>query len=248
MGTGLLSRRNLLRVMSASLVVPSVGMPTRPDAALVPAYFPPDVFPLEWEQLSDPRLYGVVLNVAGGPGDVFNPVFKTAARQIELRGGTVAGYVDMAYAQRDPALILQDVQRYRDWYHVSDFFCDQVPSGPDHVSFMQETTRLMRESGAEFVAFNHGAYPDPGYDVPADLLVTFEGPLSAYLAVQPPDWTLTGTRQRFCHLIYDVQEADVDGVLSLARQRNVGIVFVTDRSGANPYDGLPSYFTRLLTL
>ncbi|GAB3697180.1 hypothetical protein GCM10027589_59420 [Actinocorallia lasiicapitis] len=243
------SRRNVLRAGAAAV---ALGMPSvrvlRPDAALIPAYFGPDYFPAEWELLADPRLYAVILNVAGGPGETVNPAFQAAVRRVEERGGTVAGYVDMAYGNRDPALIETDVRRYRSWYKVGDFFCDQVAAGPEGLPFMQQVTGRMRALGAEFIAFNHGAYPDPGYQALADLLVTFEGPLSSYLAVQPPDWTLTGTRQRFCHLVYGVAETEFDAVLALAHLRNTGIVFVTDRSGVNPYDGLPAYFPRLLSL
>ncbi|GAA3232596.1 spherulation-specific family 4 protein [Actinocorallia longicatena] len=245
----MLSRRTVLR---AGAISAALGMASpraaRPDAAIVPAYFGPDYFPAEWELLADPRIYAVILNVANGPGDAPNPVFAAAVRRIEERGGTVAGYVDVGYGRRDPALIEADVRRYRSWYHVADIFCDQVPAGPDMLPIMQQVSDRLRGADAEFIAFNHGVYPDPGYGALADLLVTFEGPLASYPAVQPPAWTMTGPRQRFCHLVYGVAEPEVDAVLTLARRRNTGVVYVTDHTGSNPYGGLPSYFPRLLTL
>jgi hypothetical protein len=239
----------MLQVLSAAIVVPRVAtLPARPDAAFIPAYFSPEFFPDAWNRLADPRLYAVVLNVDSGPGSLRDPLFAAAVRKIEAAGGTVAGYVDIGYGNRPPEVVDAEAGRYREWYGVADVFLDQVPTGPAALPYVQQITQVLRGKGAEFVAFNHGTYPDEGYASLADLLVTFEGPWSAYTAVEPPAWTLQGAAQRFCHLVYGVPATEVDAVLTLARQRNTGIVFVTDRSGVNPYDELPTYFSRLLTL
>lgn len=239
----------MLEALSAAFVVPwARRLPARPDAAFVPAYFAPEFFPHAWDLLADPRLYGVVLNVDSGPGSKPDPLFAAAVRKIESRGGTVAAYVDIGYGNRPLEVVEAEAGRYREWYGVADVLLDQVPAGPAGLPYLQQVTRVLRAEGAEFIAFNHGTYPDEGYASLADLLVTFEGPQSAYTAVQPPAWTLKGNGQRFCHLVYGVPAADLDSVLALAEQRNAGIVFVTDRSGVNPYDELPSYFQRLLTL
>jgi hypothetical protein len=245
----MLSRRDMLQALSAAIVVPGAAVrPAKPDAAFVPAYFSPEFYPLAWEQLADPRLFGVVLNVASGPGATPDPLFAAAVRQIEAGGGTVAGYVDVGFGSRAPELVDAEARRYRQWYGVADVFLDQVPADASGLPYMQQVTQLLRGKGAEFVVFNHGTYPDVGYASLADLLVTFEGPGSAYAAIEPPAWTLTGDRQRFCHLVYGVPAPELDGVLALAKQRNTGIVYVTDHVGANPYGELPSYFPRLLSL
>ena len=239
----------MLQVLSAAIVMPRAATPpARPDAAFIPAYFSPEFFPDAWDRLADPRLYAVVLNVDSGPASRPDPLFAAAVRKIESKGGTVAGYVDSGYGSRPPEVLDAEARRYREWYGVAHVFLDQVPADPAGLPYVQQVTQGLRGKGAEFVAFNHGTYPDEGYASLADLLVTFEGPWSAYTAVQPPVWALQGTRRRFCHLVYGVPAADLDSVLALAELRNTGIVFVTDRSGVNPYDELPSYYRRLLTL
>ncbi|MEO5874890.1 MAG: spherulation-specific family 4 protein [Streptosporangiaceae bacterium] len=249
----MLNRRKMIQALSAALVVPGgvpggVPVSVRPDAAVVPAYFSPEFYPGAWDQLADPRLYAVVLNIASGPGLVPDPLFAGAVRRIEDLGGTVTGYVDVGYGSRPAEVIDLEARRYRQWYGVADVFFDQVPAGPAGLPYMQQVTELVRGRGAEFVVFNHGTYPDAAYDTLADLLVTFEGPLSAYTAAQPPAWTLQGPGKRFCALVYGVSAGDLDSVLALAGQRNTGVVFVTDRSGVNPYDELPSYFPKLVAL
>lgn len=244
-----MSRRDLFEALSMSVVIPgAAALPAKPDAAFVPAYFAPKFFPLAWEELADPRLFAVVLNVDSGPGSTPDPSFAAAVRTIGAAGGTVVGYVDAGFGDRPIEAIEAEARRYLQWYGVADVFLDQVPAEPAGLPHLQQITQLLRGRGAQFIAFNHGTYPDEGYASLADLLVTFEGPWSAYPAAEPPAWTLQGAGQRFCHLVYGVPAADLDAVLALAKKRNTRVVFVTDRSGVNPYDGLPSYFPRLLSL
>ncbi len=52
----------------------------------------------------------------------------------------------------------------------------------------------------------------------------------------------------FWHLVYAAPGAVFDAVLDRAERCNAETVYVTDRSGANPWDGLPGYFGRQLAL
>ena len=246
----MLSRRKLLQVMSAAAVTPAAAVRSRPvpDSALVPAYFHPEVSPEDWLRLADPRLYAVVLNIDSGPGPGPDPAFQRVVRRIEDGGGTVAAYVDVSYARRDPALVAEDLRRYRDWYEVADVFFDQAPAAPDALPYMRSVTEAARTGGADLVVFNHGVYPDPAYAALADVLVTFEGSVDAYQALAPPSWPRSHSRHRFCHLVHTCPSDRLEEVLTLARRRHTALVYVTDRSLPNPYDGLPPHFPRLLAL
>jgi hypothetical protein len=48
--------------------------------------------------------------------------------------------------------------------------------------------------------------------------------------------------EKFWHLDYDTPAGRVDEVLDRAAANHAGTVYVTDRGGANPWDGLPGYF------
>jgi hypothetical protein len=129
---------------------------------------------------------------------------------------------------------------YRDWYGVTGFFLDQVASGAEWMAQCARLTAAARMSGGP-VVLNHGTYPDPGYAELADLLVTFEGPWTAYEQLYPPDWAMELPASRFCHLVYATPPAEARRAFNQAVRCNAGIVYVTDRSGGNPWDGLPSY-------
>ncbi|HEV7935685.1 MAG TPA: spherulation-specific family 4 protein [Actinomadura sp.] len=270
-GESAVSRRKVLRdagkVTSAAVVVPALlgagGSASHgsgsdgpddasgddgPDAMLVPAYFHPSYFPGEWARLADPRLMAVVLNVHNGPGSARDPEFAAAVARVERAGGTVVAYIDTAYGARPAAEIEAEARRYRDWYGVADVFLDQVSAEPEALGAYRRICAGLRDRKAEFLVFNHGVHPDPGYAAVADLLVTFEGPWSAYEQVRPPAWTMDLPAERFCHLVYAVPPEACDSTLRLARRHNAGIAYVTDGHGANPWGGLSGYFERALTL
>lgn len=252
------SRREVLhgvgKVTSAAVVMPTLLTGARgagcdgADALLVPAYFHPAHFPAEWARLTDPRLTAVILNVHNGPGGARDPEFARAVARVEAGGGTVVGYIDTAYGARPAADIEAEARHYREWYGVADVFLDQVPSGPEMLDAYRRICAALRARKAEFVVFNHGVHPDPGYAAIADLLVTFEGPWSAYEQVRPPAWARELPAERLCHLVYAVPPEACGPALRLARRNNAGIVYVTDGDGANPWGGLPRYFDRELAL
>ena len=257
------SRREVLRnlggVLSAAAIMPMMpehehngragGAGGALSTMLVPAYFHPSHFPAEWSALTDPRLLAVVLNVDDGPGDNRQLEFVSAVSGIEATGGTVVGYVDAGFGARSLTEMETAARRHRDWYGVADVFLDQVPAGAGTLEDYRVIGGRLRAKGAEFLVFNHGVYPDPGYAAIADLLVTFEGPWTAYqLMDAPPAWARSLPAWRFCHLVYGVPPAALDQAVALAGERGVGVLYVTDGQGVNPWNGLPGYFDRELTL
>ncbi|MFL6055110.1 MAG: spherulation-specific family 4 protein [Actinoallomurus sp.] len=211
-------------------------------AVLVPAYFHPALFPSEWARLADPRLATVVLNVHNGPGPARDPVFAAAVDRVLAAGGRVAGYIDTAYGARPAGDIDADARRYRAWYGVADVFLDQVAAGPEALQTYRRTCEELRSHGVGFIVGNHGVHPDPGYASVADVLVTFEGPWSAYMRLRPPEWATRLPARRLCHLVYAIPPGTYEWALRLACRNNAGVVYVTDGDGANPWGRLPSHF------
>ncbi len=205
--------------------------------SLVPAYFHPAEASEAWSALKSADM--MVLNVASGPGTAAQPDFAAAVAALRAAGVRVLGYVDAAYGRRPHDAILDEAARYRAWYGADGVFLDQVPSGPGDLPAHQALVTRLPVGG---VVANHGVYPEPGYAACADLLVVFEGPLAAYRDVRPPGWALRPPAARFCHLVYGVPAAALPEVRRRAAAGNAGVLYATDRAGANPYDGLPAYF------
>jgi hypothetical protein len=206
---------------------------------VVPAYFHPAVAGAHWAALTTgPPLRALVLNSADGPGVIPDPRLVRAA---VATGAPIYGYVDTAYATLPPAVVLRDVARWHEHCPVTGIFLDRVTTDAAHLRHYELLTRL---TGTR-VVLNHGAYPYPGYAEIAEAVVTFEGPYAAHRLVEAPPWALALPAGKFWHLVYATPPALFDAAVRHAAAANAGGLLVTDRSGANPWDGLPSYYSSL---
>ncbi|MFF4268304.1 spherulation-specific family 4 protein [Streptomyces sp. NPDC001536] len=197
---------------------------------LIPYYEHPSVRPAEWDAIiaAAPRLYGVVLNPANGPGDAPDAAFAEIAGRLRAAGVRVLGYADTDYARRPPADVVRDLTRHRDWYGTDGAFLDQVTSGPEEFAYYRRLATAVRGT----LALNHGTTPHPSYARIADVLVTFEGPWSTYRRQPPRPWR-GGTDVRLCHLVYGVP----DGVDPAAE--GVDLYCAVPGGGDHPWGTLP---------
>ncbi|MER5396065.1 spherulation-specific family 4 protein [Streptomyces sp. NPDC002599] len=208
---------------------------------LIPLYVHPGADPDAWRRLTETadRTYGVVINPADGPGEGPDPAFAAAADALCSAGARLLGYVDTGYGTRDPDLIADEVQRHRDWYGTQGCFLDRVAPTPKALPGCERLVRSLRGLGAAPVVLNMGVHPAPGYARCADLLVTFEGHWSTYVAAfSRPAWTVRHAPELFCHLVYGVPEALVPLAVRTARDRGAAV--------AGPVTGeLPNPWSRL---
>jgi len=211
-------------------------------ALIVPAYFHPATHPGEWSWLASraEQIRMVVLNLANGPGPRADPVYHPALDRLRAANVAVAGYIDTNYGQRPPDEVTAEFSRYLDWYQVDGVFYDRASAAAEHLGRYADLARRARDLGARLVALNHGAHPIEAYAEHADLLGTFEGPWSAYLELAVPRWVRSRPAERFFHLLHSVPATSFGDALRLAIRRNAGSAFITDRGGANPWDGLPA--------
>ncbi|MFI6326338.1 spherulation-specific family 4 protein [Nonomuraea sp. NPDC050556] len=211
------------------------GSETLPREACVPAYFHPERDTDAWKRLlaNPPRL--VVLR----PGEEKDAAYPPVISRLVAAGTEVLGYVDTDFGLRDIAEVRADLRRYRAWYGLRGVFLDQVAASEDRLGHYREVVEGVRGT----LVLNPGVYPDPGYADLADVLVTFEGPLSAYKAMREPLWARGLARGRFCHLVHDVPSKAFDPTLRRAI-RHAGTVYVTDRTGDQPWGDLPAYYGR----
>ena len=224
-------------------MTPSPALP--PDAQpwlVVPAYFHPAVHPDQWQWLADhaDQVRMVILNVANGPGSRPQAPFRQAAGSLQRAGICVTGYIDTSYARRKAQQVLTETGRFQDWYGVQGICLDQVTAGTAQLGHYTRLTDQIRATGTQTVFLNHGTHPAPGYADIADLLGTFEGTWPAYRRLRIPRWTHRWPPSKFYHVIHSVPEASIPAAWQLASRRRAGAAYITERSGPNPYDGLPA--------
>ncbi|MFE9401494.1 spherulation-specific family 4 protein [Streptomyces sp. NPDC006530] len=208
---------------------------------LVPLYVHPAEDPVAWRRLTEVEdLYGVVLNVADGPGAAPDGAFAEPVGALRSAGVRVLGYVDLDYGARPPAAVVRDIECHREWYGTDGYFLDRAPADRTGLPFVRQVSRAVRRGGATTLVLNPGVHPAPGYLRLADLVVTFEGHWTTYVsAFTRPGWADRQPPERLCHLVYGVPEA----LLALARrtagERGAGVCCVVERELPNPWAALP---------
>ncbi|WP_229698306.1 spherulation-specific family 4 protein [Wenjunlia tyrosinilytica] len=211
------------------------------------AYAHPLFAPGEWAELTRPGtpLHWVVINVHRGPGVRPDPLFLDAAARLREAGVRLLGLLDAARGGRRAGELLPEAGRYLEWYRVDGYYLDRAPlDGHALEEYRRTVARLRALTGRAHIVSGHGAYPDPGYLEAADQLVTFEGPWSRYRWAQPAAWTENHPPERFCHLVHGVPRAHMETALRLARWQGAATVHLTDRTGADPWEGLPGYWAQ----
>ncbi|MEV6960451.1 spherulation-specific family 4 protein [Streptomyces sp. NPDC051207] len=218
---------------------PAAGeLPPPPRDLLVPYYEHPAVRPAEWDAIvaAAPRLYGVVLNPASGPGDRPDPAFAEVAARLRAAGVRVLGYADTAYGRRPHADVVRDLARHRDWYGTDGAFFDQAASARAQFAYYRRLAAAAWGAGCATLALNHGTAPDPSYARVADLLVTFEGSWESYRALRHEPWR-GPCDVRLCHLVYGVPPgADL---APRARARGAAVHCAVPGEGDHPWGTLP---------
>ncbi|MFE6488629.1 spherulation-specific family 4 protein [Streptomyces sp. NPDC057757] len=208
---------------------------------LVPLYVHPAEDPAAWQALTrvPSLLYGVVLNVADGPGATRDPAFAAVAGALRAVGVRVLGYLDSAYGTRPHQLVIEELRRHINWYGIDGVFLDQAGAEADLLPYYRALAEEARGHGAGPVVFNPGTHPDPGYAAVADLLVTFEGDWPTYLTAAVPSWTAEYPPTRFCHLVHGVPDSLCDLAAGTARTRRAEVHCAVPGGGANPWAALP---------
>ncbi|MGD9527685.1 spherulation-specific family 4 protein [Pseudonocardia sp.] len=201
----------------------------------VPAYFHPAREAADWVRLCATAPLGlVVVNPCSGAGTAADPAYRPVCAALRARPEViVAGYVDTAYGTRPAADVLTEAVRYERFYGIGAVFLDQVSSGADALDHYVDVVGRLRASGAAAVVLNPGVAPHPGYRALADVVVTFEGPWSAYRG-RAPDPPGPG---RTCHLVHATPDGRRAAAWRRARSLGADLAYVTARGLPNPWDG-----------
>jgi hypothetical protein len=223
----------------------SQGISSHCQRAFIPAYFPASV----WAQAvgTKPPPSAMILNPATGvgAGNAPNPDFQAAARQARDAGSVVLGYSSTADGLRPLGQVEADIRNYKAWYGVTGIFLDSVNGVSSELPYYEQLTSYIRKTipGAS-IWLNPGIYPDQQYMSLASVIMVFEGTYPQYRAEQVPAWADNYPATRFANTVYGAfTSAQANSAISLSRSRNTGYLYVTNLSGPNPYNALPSYWS-----
>jgi hypothetical protein len=190
-----------------------------------------------------------IFNPASGPGDPAagaDPRYTTTLDRARAAGVTLIGYVTSSYARRPLAQVQAEVDLYRRLYpQLQGIFIDEQTSSAAHVPYYRALYRHVKAARPrDRVVTNPGTITERDYlTAPAtDLICLFENK-TGFDEYQPPSWLTPQYRSRAAALCYNIPDAaGMRRSLDLAVSRHFGWVYVTDASGVNPWDRLPTYW------
>ena len=256
-----------IRKLGVAVLTLALNSAASATQLLVPAYFYPSFDPAQnyWNDLTAAAAAGArvtaIMNPDNGPGTALNTDYTGAISGFRAAGGKVLGYVYTCYgggtcvsglpSTRSTSDVLDDAQRYADWYKVDGIFLDEMSNQLTALPFYQTVAQGLRAARpGGLIVGNPGTSTPVDYLSVADMLVTLENGGGTYAGAASEPWMSTAAAGQQASLFYNV--AGVDAMRTLvgeARARNIGYVYVTDDryvpgdpSAPNPWDRLPSYW------
>lgn len=211
------------------------------------------------DPLAKARVSLMVIGACNGDRSDTTPCIKTSDpvygefislfSRAQEAGIRAIGYVTTSYGTRPLAEVKAEINLYLQRYKPAGFFLDEVKNSTDATTFAYyaNLSAYIRARRGGFVVLNYGVFPrDERAMQISDVVLTSEGTLENYKSNYgtPPLWARKYPASRFWHLVHGAQNlADMRDTLKLARERNAGLVYVTDETAANTWGRLPVYWS-----
>ncbi len=244
--------RRAALALSAILLITAVSVAVRlileanPACQVaLPAYFYPGA---DWTRAiaSRPVPRIMILDItSSGAGTSPDRNYQAAIKRARDAGITIMGYANTNYTQRPASAVETDVKNYRAWYNVTDIFLDEVASSSAGVPYYRRLANYIHAvNPGSAVMLNPGTYPAEQYMSVGDIVMVYENTYASYVHLHVPGWVSSYPAAKFAHVIYATSRSQLANAISLSQRRHAGYVYVTGRSGSNPYGSLPGYWPR----
>lgn len=217
---------------------------------VVPAYFYPGGKGLAyWEQLFGSAAQApiiAIVNVANGPGKEAETHYAALVERAKQCNLVLIGYVYSSYTKRPLPEVMKDVDAWRRFYPgIQGIFVDEQTDGEEQVEYYLQLYRYIRQTlGLKLAVTNPGARCAEGFFArqAADVICLYESPGGRAGAVAP-DWAAKYPATGILALPYAIKTAkQMRQWVEAAARGQCGYIYVTDDSGDNPWDRLPSYW------
>lgn len=196
---------------------------------------------IQWMELAPNSEFLVTINPSSGPVDVREAAFVYILQQVHQRGGTVIGYVFTDYAARSQSAVFADIDMYaRHYPELDGIMFDEVSVNATAFNYYQNLANYARAQGLNFLRANPGANPPTSFFSLFDIVAIEE---DAGYQVTYPDVGSNIDKASITIHSAPFNEAEIRRLAGYSR-----LVYVTDDSGDNPYDRMPTYWPQFAAL
>ncbi|HKW04669.1 MAG TPA: spherulation-specific family 4 protein, partial [Nitrososphaerales archaeon] len=180
----------------------------------------------------------VVVNPRNGPGAFKDPKYAAGIKDFQSAEITVLGYVFTSYGSRNRNEITQDIDSYSRWYGVDGIMFDEMSLSIESAEYYASLREFSKSRDAPLCLGNPGKALPEGYPLTMDIVNIYED------AGMPPDftWSTYNSGTKLSMIAHGVEDF---GTVNLEKVSGLGYLFLTDGRLPNPYDRLPSYFSKL---
>ncbi len=219
----------------------SFGFTLQKKGIIIPAYFyDSQIWDRLFEGKNDNVDFIVIVNPASGPGEVQDPHYVDIVNRLNLEGMIGIGYVHTLWGRRDIQEVKEEIDRWLSFYPgIKGFFLDQASNSQSELDYYTELYQYIKSKGDFVVVLNPGTKPDISYYSISDYIVSYESPYSTFTGCQGDI-----PEQSAC-IIYSVPEEKLEEIIN---SQDVRFIYITDDGGDNPYDSLPTYYEKEVSL
>jgi len=216
----------------------------------IPAYFDPWGSTLQnWTNSikNYPTMNQIVMNPSSGPGGAPVQDFVVAVNAAQGNGIDVLGYVYTSYGARSYTDIINDMTNYMKWYNVNGFFLDEVTNDAAHLAYYSTLVAMVYKQFTSIdtpLILNPGTPYDESYMTIENVTyVMFEDNYSQWLSFMAPTWINNYSADRYCFIVYDVSQSNLEEVINSFSSLPAGHIYLTNLNLPNPYYELPAYWS-----
>jgi hypothetical protein len=193
-----------------------------------------------WAQarMAAPTVALLIANPNSGPGNAAQSSYTQAIASSHAVGQTIVGYVHTTYGARPIAQVQADIDSWYAFYPAIDgIFSDETSTDATLVVpyYMPLYEYVKGKSGQRIVVVNPGTATSEAYMQASDIVMSFEDTYANYVIAAPAPWVTKYSRARFWNIVLSASQMQMQNAVSLARQRNAGLMYVTDQGPATAY-------------
>ena len=182
-----------------------------------------------------------IINPDNGPCSSKVSGISGYVSRLRGTGAKVVGYISTAYGSTSQSSVDQQIDRYVSWYGATGVFLDEMSDRTGKVSYYAAIYSYAKRKGL-FVVGNPGTFLPAAYAAVADVLVTYEDPLSnGWNSQAQSSWTAKYAPSNFGAIVYAASSSSMNSIVNRAVSLRYGWIFATDAGGSDPFGRAPSY-------